>query len=269
MPAPIELPFTIIILDETEKVADYQTWLDESPGLVTVIAKDGGHIPFDQLSFAQLRTRFLEICDELEANDNLEGVVEAREAIASWVLADERRLTYKLGGHGTIFPNLAALGICGFGSLVDGPFERHGEESAHIEQIVRTCNSVLDEREANPPSEANRLFPRRPDLNLYLPATYDLKTAFSLRSDIDSAVRKQMALTLRIIERQDSYSFDMNTPAQVEAMVGRTIEELQAGADPVGNPIMRIRQLETHLGTEAVSCLQHLRLGLSFVSLIV
>lgn len=261
MPAPIELPFTVVILDESETIADYQDWLDQSPGPVTVIAKQGGHIPYDQLSFDALRNRFLEICAELETNANLVGVTEAREAIESWVLPDERKLPYSLGGHGTIFPNLAALGVCGFGSLVDGPFERHGDESAHIEQIVRTSNSVLDEREANPPSEANRLFPRTPDLNLYLPATYDLKTAFSLRSDIDPGMRKDLKLTLRMIEKQDSYSFDMSTPAQIKAMIGRTIEELKAGAEPVGNPIMRIRQLETHLGTEAVSCLAASEIG--------
>lgn len=261
MPAPIDMPFTVVILDESETIADYQDWLDKSPGPVTVIAKDGGHIPYDQLSFDTLHNRFLEICAELEAYANLAGVAEAREAIESWALPDERKLPYSLGGHGTIFPNLAALGVCGFRSLVDGPFERHGDESAHIEQIVRTSNSVLDEREANPSSEANRLFPRTPDLNLYLPATYDLKTAFPLRSDIDPGMRKDLALTLRMIEKQDSYSFDMSTPAQIKAMMGRTIEELRAGADPTGNPIMRIRQLEIHLGTEAVSCLAASEIG--------
>lgn len=261
MPAPIEMPFTVVILDKSETIADYQDWLNKSAGSVTVIAKDGGHIAYDQLSFDALRNRFLEICAELEANANLAGVAEAKEAIESWVLPDERKLPYSLGGHGTILPNLASLGVCGFGSLVDGPFERHGDESAHIEQIVRTSNSVFDEREANPPSEANRMFPRTPDLNLYLPATYDLKTAFTLRSDIDPGMRRDMALTLRVIEKQDSYSFDMSTPAQIKAMIGRTIEELKAGAEPVGNPIMRIRQLETNLGTEAVSCLAASEIG--------
>lgn len=261
MPAPIEMPFTVLILDESETIADYQEWLDQNLGPVTVIAKDGGHIPYDQLSFDSLRNRFLEICAQLGENANLSGVQAALEAIESWVLPDDRKLSYNLGGHGTIFPNVAALAVCGFGSLVAGPFERHGDEFAHIEQIVRTCNSVLDEREANPASEANRLFPRTPDLNLYLPATYDLKAAFALRSDIDPVMRKDIALTLRMIEKQDSYSFDMSTPAQIKVMIGRTIKELEAGAAPVTNPIMRIRQLETYLGTEAVSCLAASEIG--------
>ena len=261
MPAPINAPFTVVILDESEAIADYQDWLDNCPGPVTVVAKNGGHIPYDQLSFDALRNRFLDICAELETNANLAGVAEVKEAIESWVLPEERKLPYSLGGHGTISPNLATLSVCGFGSFGDGPFERLGDESAYIEQIVRTSNSVLDERAANPPSEANRIFPRRPDLNLYLPATYDLKTAFSLRPDIDPGMRRDMTLTLRIIEKQDSYSYDMSTPAQVKAMIGRTVDELKAGADPVGNPIMRIRQLETHLGTEAVSCLAASEIG--------
>jgi len=255
MLAPIERPFTVVILDESETIADYQYWIDKSPGPVTVIAKDGGHIPYHQLSFDRLRQRFLEICDELELNTMLAGVSEAKEAIESWVLPDERKLPYKLGGHGTIAPNLAALGVCGFGSFIDGPFKQHGDESRHVEQIERTSNSVLDERELNPPSKANRLFPRMPDLNLYLPATYDLKDSLSLSSVIDKRMRKDMLLTLSMIEKQNSYGFDISSSAQIEAMMGRTIEDLKAGASPVGNPIMRIRQLELYLGTEAVSCL--------------
>ena len=261
MPVPIEMPFTVVILDESETIADYQGWLDQNPGPTTVIAKDDGHITYDKLSFDSLRNRFLDICAELEGNISFSGIGDAKKAIKSWVFPDERKLPYKLGGHGTIFPNLAALGVCGFGSLVDGPFERHGDESAHIEQIVRTCNSVLDERETNPPSEANRLFPRTPDLNLYLPTTYDLKAAISLRSSIDPGTRREMALALRMIEKQDSYSFDMSTPAQLKAMTGRTIEELKAGAAPVVNPIMQMRQLEIYLGTEAVSCLSASEIG--------
>lgn len=261
MPTPIEMPFTVVILDKSEAITDYQEWLDKSPGTVTVIAKEGGHIPYDQLSFDRLRKRFLEISDELGTNAKLSGVDEAKEAIASWVLPNERKLPYKLGGHGTIFPNLAALGACGFGSLVDGPFVQHGDESLHIEQIVRTSHSVLDERDSHPRSKANLLFPRTPDLNLYLPATYDLKTALSLRSDIDPRMRKDMALTLSMIEKQNSYSFDIRSPAQIKAMLGRSVDDLKAGADPVGNPIMRIRQLEIHLGTEAVSCLAASEIG--------
>lgn len=105
------------------------------------------------------------------------------------------------------------------------------------------------------------MFPRTPDLNFYLPATYDLKTVLPSRSDIDLGMRKKMEFTLRMIEKQNAYSFDMSTSAQVKAIMGRTIEELKAGAKPVENPIMRIRQLETHLGTEAVSCLAASEIG--------
>lgn len=261
MPASIEMPFTVIILNETETIDNYQEWLYLSPGKVTVIAKDGGHISYEKLTFDRLRNRFLDICAELKGKANLSGVEAVREAIESWESPNGRKLPCGLGGHGTIFPNLAALGVCGFGSLIDGPFEQHGNESAHLEQIVRTCNFVLDEREGSPPSEANRVYPRTPDLNLYLPATYDLKAMFPLRSDIDPGMRRDMMLTLRMIEKQDSYSFDMCTPAQIKAMMGRTIEELKAGAAPVGNPIMQIRQMEIHLGTEAVSCLAASEIG--------
>lgn len=261
LPFPIEMPFTVLIIDGSESIADYKDWLDTNPGLITTVAKDGGDISHDKLSFETLHNRFCDIATALENNPKLTGAAEAREAIESWVVSDERRLPYSVGGHGTIFPNLAALGACGYGSLVDGPFKKHGDESAHIEQIVRTSNTVLDERAANPPSKANRLYPRTPDLNLYLPATYDLRTAFALRPEIDRAERRELQLALRMIERQESYSYQMTTPAQIKAMMGRSIEEMKAGAKPVGNPIMRIRQLEVHLGTEAVSSLAASEIG--------
>lgn len=142
------------------------------------------------------------------------------------------------------------------------PFWRHHEgEKAHIEQIVLTTNAVFDEREKNPPSRLNQVYPRSPDLNLYLPATYDLKSALSLRPDLDRAVKRDMEAALRILDKQAGYSFEVSSEAEKKAMLGITAEALQRGEKPTANPIMSMRQLEVWLGTEAVACLATSEIG--------
>ena len=110
-------------------------------------------------------------------------------------------------------------------------------------------------------SLVNQIYPRSPDLNLYCPATYELKSAVSLRSDLDRASKRQIETTLRILDRQSSYSFEISTEAQGEAFLGVTIKAIQSGKKPTPNPIMGIRQQEIWLGTEAVACLAASEIG--------
>nr|WP_197064448.1 CHAT domain-containing protein [Methylobacterium sp. ZNC0032] len=237
-------------------MADYEEWAANSPGLVTFVAKKDGQINYPDLSLEALQYRFLEICKYLSLTGEFENVGEAELAIASWVQPQVRQFTYEIGGHGTIAPNVAALNVCGLLNIGHEPFSRlHEGEKAHLEQIVLTTNAVLEERKANPPSFANRIYPRTPDLNLYCPATYDLRSAVSLRSDLDRDLKRQMETVLRLIERQSSYSFEKLSSAQSRALMGVSADDLRLGKEPKGNFLMGIRQHETWLGTEAVACL--------------
>ena len=187
---------------------------------------------------------------------------EAEAAIASWVLPKKRQLPYEVGGHGTIFPNLAALLVCGFTEIGKKPFGRfHEGEKAHLAQIVLTTNTVFDEREANPASLYNQIYPRTPDLNLYCPATFDLKSILSPRAYLDHATQRQVKSTLRILDKQSSYSFEVSSDAEKKALLGTTVEDLQAGGSPKSNPIMGLRQREIWLGTEAVACIAASEIG--------
>lgn len=260
-PHPLEAAFTIILLDRSEKVIDYEEWLAKCPGPVTLVAESGGQIAYSDLSLQAVRARFLEVCGLLNVLGTIENVAVAEAAIASWVEPAERRLPYEIGGHGTILPNVAVLRACGYVGIGEKPFSRHHQgEKAHIEQIVLTTNSVFDEREANPPSRLNQVYPRSPDLNLYLPATYDLK-ALSLRRDLDRGVRRDMQAVLRILDKQVGYSFEASSEAEKKAILGLTDEVLIQRKRPTPNPIMRMRQLEVWLGTEAVACLATSEIG--------
>lgn len=261
-PFPVEAAFTIIMLDRSEKASDYQEWMASCQGPVTLVAENGGHIRYSDLSFEALQAQLLKVCGFLRSLGTVEDVDEAEAAISSWVEPEERQLSYMIGGHGTIFPNAAVLRVCGFTGIGEEPFARHREgEKAHLDQIVLTTGTIFDEREANPLSFANQIYPRSPDLNLYCPATYDLKSALSLRSDVDRTVRREIETVLRILNKQSSYSFEISSEAQTKALLGGTLEALQGGQKPAANPIMGMRQREIWLGTEAVACLAASEIG--------
>jgi hypothetical protein len=259
---PIDAAFTFIMLDRNERASDYEEWATSCPWPVTLIAEDDGHITYSGLSFEALQKRLLEVCGLLRVLGTVENVDEAEAAIASWVLPEKRQLPYEVGGHGTIVPNLAALLVCGFTEMGKEPFGRiHEGEKAHLAQIVLTTNTVFDEREANPASLYNQVYPRTPDLNLYCPATFDQKSTLSPRANLDRATRRQIESTLRILNKQSSYSFEISSDAKKKALFGITDEELLAGGRPKSNPVIGIRQREIWLGTEAVACIAASEIG--------
>jgi hypothetical protein len=256
MPMPIEAPFTVIVLSRGEDVADYRKWLASCPGPVTIVAENGGSIPYATLSYGALRHRFLEVCIELRKLGKVAGLDEAEAAIKSWTTPPQKKATSEIKGHGTISPNLAALRICGYNDLGADRFERIDDgEQPYTDQIVLTTNMVFDEREAHPPSVANQVYPRCPDLNLYLPATYDLHTAVKVNPECDPGTLRSMQATIRLLDRQSSYNFGLTTLPQMKSIMGVTPEELKDGVKPGSNPMMQLRQSEVWLGTEAVACL--------------
>lgn len=253
---PIEAAFTVIVLNRSENVADYRKWLETCPGPVTIVAEKGGSIPYAKLSYDALRDRFVEICIELRKLGKVAELDEVEAAIKAWTHPPEKKVPYEINGHGTITPNLAALRICGYQDLGTDRFDRINDgEQPYIDQIVLTTNTVFDEREAHPPSVANQVYPRCPDLNLYLPATYDLQTVAKVNPECDRTTLRSMQATIRLLNRQASYNFDLTTLPQIKAIVGATPQELKDGAKPNSNPIMALRQREIWLGTEAVACL--------------
>lgn len=58
-PHPVEAVFTIIMLDRSEKVIDYEKWLAVCPGPVTLVAESGGQIAYSDLSFETVGLDFL------------------------------------------------------------------------------------------------------------------------------------------------------------------------------------------------------------------
>ena len=60
----------------------------------------------------------------------------------------DRSLGYQVGGHNSVSPNLVALSVAGFKDMVHGPLRQINEGvQPYVDQIVRTTNSILDERD--------------------------------------------------------------------------------------------------------------------------
>ena len=258
-PIPLEAAFTIVMLDRSEKASDYDEWLASCPGSVTLVAEAGGKIAYSDLSFESVRARFLEVCGVLRALDLVENINEAEAAIAAWMEPEERRLSYEIGGHGTISPNAAVLRVCGFVGIGNKPLGRFCEKT-HVEQIILTANSIFDERDANPFSRINQIYPRSPDLNLYIPATYDIKSTLSLRPDLDRAVRREIEAAIRMLDKQSSYSFELSNEANQKLVIG-IMAEASKGALNLSGSVIAMRQHELWLGTEAVACLAASEIG--------
>lgn len=67
MQLPIEMPFTVLMIDRTEEASDYEEWQSKCPGPVTIVARTGGTINYEDLSLENLRRRFIEICNFLRS----------------------------------------------------------------------------------------------------------------------------------------------------------------------------------------------------------
>lgn len=253
---PHELPFTVIFLDSSESIADYADWIAACPGPITLVANTGGHISYSDLSLESVQARFLEVCNELRKLGKTLDIDNIQECIASWEKPKKRQIGYKIGGHGTIFPNIAVLSACGFENLAEDQFDRFLEgESAHLDQIIRTCNSIFDEREATAHSLLNDIFPRTPDLNLYCPSTYDLKSAINTRTIDNKDMKSIIESSIQIINQQKSYSFQLTSESQKKVLFGFSTKDVMGKKNPAANPFITVRAEEIWLGTSAVSCL--------------
>ncbi|NTC83360.1 CHAT domain-containing protein [Agrobacterium tumefaciens] len=255
IPFPVHSAFSVIFLDRSEEIADYREWLSDCPGPVTIVADKGGTISYTDLTYDALRGRYLEVCNELKELGNVAGIEKIEAAIKSWTNPPQKEVSYGIKGHATIVPNVAALRICGYIDIVNGPLQDIEREQAYVDQIVLTANTIFDEREARPFSLANQIYPKQPDLNLYLPATYDIQAFNGRVGKIDRAMQRDIQTALRLMDRQSSYKFELKTESQMRVFVGRSSIELTNGAKPVTNPVISIRQRELWLGTEAMACL--------------
>jgi hypothetical protein len=256
MPQPSFAPFTLIVLPETELLSDYTQWAASSALKPTIVAKSGGDLSYEDLTVDGLQRHFLTVCDRIPSEINLESVKSARQAIGEWKAPAPRQLGYQVGGHNTVTPNLVALNAAGFEDTVSGRFDKQNLGlSAYVEQIVRTTNSILDEREQVGTRDLQRIFRRPPDLNLFAPSIYP---SFFRRRPTSALSREEKKLfegVQQALLRQSGYSYEARTAAQNSALLGRAFTDSNGKTEPSPHPLMWMRARELSLNTELMSSL--------------
>jgi hypothetical protein len=254
MPHPPFVPFTVIVLPPSENPRDYEEWAKSSPLRPTIVAKSGGDL--SELSLDAVQAQFLKICDRIPNDISKESVDAARVAIKAWKPMPSLKLDYQVGGHNTIIPNLTSLTVAGYEEMVSGRFQEVGATlKPYIEQIVKTSNSIFDERAKLGERDLQRIFRRPPDLNLFAPAVYPDFFTIPLPLDMDKALRRDTLVVRRALERQTGYAFDLKTEAQKSAMIGKIVrgDDGQIATRP--NPLIAARASELILNTDLMCAL--------------
>ncbi|MCI3131944.1 CHAT domain-containing protein [Phenylobacterium aquaticum] len=255
-PAPLSVPFTVILLGEDQNADDYREWAQSCPTPPTLVANAGGDLTYNQLTWKGLQARLLYVCDHASEKLPRAFVTEMRGFIASWEPLPGRKLDYEVGGHGSITPNLAALLNFGFDPPGSEPFKKIGDLDAYVDQIALTTASVLAARQEAGETVAEESFPRRPALNLFAPAMYPGMGDIALKPDVTREMRRDFQLVKSILERQTGYSFEMSTQAQVKALMGRERDPDKPDEfKPDPHFLVRLRQYEVGLTVEAMAAL--------------
>jgi CHAT domain-containing protein len=253
-PHPAFIPFTVIALPESEKVADYEEWAKSSSVRPTIVAKSGGDL--DALSLEAVQAQFLKVCDRIPDSVSRASVEAARAAIKAWKPMPSLKTDYQVGGHNTIAPNIASLTAAGFDDMVSGRFADVGSGlKPYVEQIVKTTNTVLDERTKVGERDLQRIFRPPPDLNLFAPAIYPKFFEQPLSIDVSPAERREFQAVRQALERQTGYGFDIRSSAQKAALLGKLVEGNDGGAAVDPNPLVRLRASELLLDTELMCAL--------------
>lgn len=252
---PANIPFVVILLGDDQDPTPYMRWsksLDASP---TIVAKQGGHLSYKELTVRGLAKRFRAVCDALPTSIDRGSVRSAKQLIGEWRSLDEREIGYTVGGHNSVTPNVLALESAGYRSIVKGRMQDIGAgDDPYIRQIVQTSRSVFDERERHGVRKVSRFIKPTFDLSLFVPAVYPSVWAMKMPRSTDELEQRRFEMALRMLKDQKGYGFISRTPAQHAAFLG-----MQEGMPPEEwqgpHPIMQLRQRELFLATDCIATL--------------
>lgn len=254
MPIPDFMPFNLYFLPEEEKLADYEVWAASCRIRPTFIAKEGGDLKFSDLSPERLHEYFLARLRQLPDDIDPPAVAKLTKALERWKPPSERKLGYEVGGHGSVMPNISSLYIAGFTGVGTEPFTQAvGRGNAlYIDQIVRTTNSILDERDALEESGMLRIYRQTPDLNLYAPGIYPDFFDMGHPPDMSREDQRLFDNARKVLKQQSGYNFTMTSEYQQSAML--TVNS-NGEVKPNPHPLLMLRAEEINFGTNVMSVL--------------
>lgn len=251
---PIETPFFMVFLIEGLPVAEYMQWSAINGNIPTVVAVNGGHLTYEQLTLEGIKARFLAVCDLLGPKAAPEEVADAKKLIGEWQELEERSLGYKVGGHNSVAPNIAVLRSMGFGEIQYGPIPVAPEIHPHVDQIVRTTRSIYEERDRLEVQRLSRYFKPTFDLNLFAPAIYPDVLNMKVPERLTGEKRTRFIVARRMLEGQSGYSYNLRTEAHATAILGLSPGDTRGASSNVApHPLFSLRADELWLGTAAMA----------------
>lgn len=253
-PHPVQVPFCLVLLPPEESPTDYREWAESSPTRPTIVSTSGGDLTYDDLTVDGLQRHFLKVCESISPEVDQSSVERARVALMQWKLPPKRHLGYQVGGHNTIAPNVSALSIAGFDDIVHGRFaaQRPGIIKPYVDQIVRTTESILNERARMGERDLHRIYRLTPDLNLFAPNIYPHVFSIAPPGDLSREEANRLRATIAILRSQSGYGFDL-TETQASTIFGRDFIESRGKVEPLGNPLLSHRTQENFLSTAVMS----------------
>jgi hypothetical protein len=207
---PTFVPFTLVMLGEEELAHDYRAWAEQSPVPPTIVAATGGNLKFSELTQDGLQARFLQVCDSIPETVDRDSVESAKNAIQNWKPQKTRKLGYQVRNHNSVRANLTVLAAAGFEDMVHGPFKDINVGiQPYVDQIVRTTQSILEERERVGETELQRIFRPTLDLTLFAPSIYPGFWAMPAPSKMERDEKKRFLLARKALQRQSGYSLEL------------------------------------------------------------
>lgn len=253
-PHPADAPFTLIVLPPGESPRDYDEWAQSSPTRPFIVAQSDGDLTYDGLNIESLQQHFLRACDNVSGEVDHTSIERSRSAIEQWRLPAKRQLGYQLGGHNTIAPNIAALGLAGFDNLLYGRFNKQDPTTIapYVDQIVRTTESILDERARLGENALHRINRLTLDLNIFAPSIYPHFLSLAPASDWSHEQKLQFRTAIATLRNQSGYGFAL-TEAQSSTLFGREFVESGGKIEPAMNPLILLRAQENFFSTAVMS----------------
>jgi hypothetical protein len=242
------------LLGQQHSIDDYADWLAKHQFPLTVVAERGGTFTYEEFSIEALQQHFLKICDKLVGIVSEEPLQTAKDAISKWERPEPRSLGYQVKGHNSVHPNLMALSAAGFDDLISGPFDDIGPQvgiCAYVDQIVRTTESIRQERDHIGLRAAHNQFRCPPDLNLFAPSIYPHFFELSLSVEKTSKdERRNLKMVQRVLTVQSGYNLELSE-SQQKAVADFDVESNNLRL----HPIVQERAAELRFVTDCMGIL--------------
>jgi len=256
-PIPPFAPFVVILSPFATLDKTVVEWSLSGKIKPVIVSPSKEHIQAHDINWKHLQFHFLGSLSAIEKQGfDPEEVLLAKNNLESWVEPANKKLGYKIKGHGSVRPNVMSLQSMGYRGLISKPFDEIGPNlDPYVEQIIRTTNSIIDIRTKTVSIPAFDIYPVKPALNIY---SAGLMAAFSENETFNSLQgdeRARAQTLLDLIRRQVGYSFDIKTPRQRKAVFGIDLQNKDPKDLPDPHPLFRMRQLEVNLSTAVVGTL--------------